>query len=147
MSTHQLHYGIRSSTSYKVDRHPDSITDCSKCLSPLPQCSYLVILDRLDECHDKTTQKLILQLLYESIKVHKLLLRFLVGSRPEFHIHFWLGISLYNHSPSHPRWNILSWKRYMYVSARWFCKYLCWQFHHTMCPSLFHYVYNLQSMA
>ena len=62
------------------------IVDAFKCLSPLPQRSYLVIVDGLDECHDKTTQKSILQLLYESIRVHKLPLRFLVGSRPESHI-------------------------------------------------------------
>ena len=62
------------------------IVDAFKCLSPLPQCSYLVIIDGLDECHDKTTQQLILQLLCESIRVHKLPLRFLVGSRPESHI-------------------------------------------------------------
>ena len=73
---------------HTVDGHPDSITDCHKCLPPLPQCLYLVIVDGLDECYDKTTQKSILQLLYESIKVHKLLLRFLVGSCPKSHIHF-----------------------------------------------------------
>ena len=59
------------------------IVDSFKCLSPLPQRSYLVIID---ECHDKTTQQSILQLLCESIRVHKLPLRFLVGSRPESHI-------------------------------------------------------------
>ena len=55
-------------------------------LSPLPQRSYLVIIDGLDECHDKTTQQLILRLLCEMITVHKLPLRFLIGSRPESHI-------------------------------------------------------------
>ena len=44
-------------------------------LSPLPQHSYLVIIDGLDECHDKSTQQLILQLLCEAITVHKLPLR------------------------------------------------------------------------
>ena len=62
------------------------IVDAFKCLSPFPRRSYLVIIDGLDECHDKTTQQLILQFLYESIRVHKLPLRFLVGSRPESHI-------------------------------------------------------------
>ena len=55
-------------------------------LSPLPQRSYLVIIDGLDKCHDKATQRLILQLLCETITVHKLPLRFLIGSRPESHI-------------------------------------------------------------
>ena len=55
-------------------------------LSPFPQCSYLVIIDGLDECHDKATQQSILQLLCEAITVHKLPLRFLIGSRPESHI-------------------------------------------------------------
>ena len=62
------------------------IVDAFKYLSPLPQRSYLVIVDGLDECHDKATQQLILQLLCESITVHKLPLRFLIGSRPEFYI-------------------------------------------------------------
>ena len=62
------------------------IVDAFKNLSPFPQCSYLVIIDGLDECHDKMTQQSILQLLYESIRIHKLPLRFLVGSRPESHI-------------------------------------------------------------
>ena len=62
------------------------IVDAFECLSPLPQRSYLVIIDGLDECHDKTTQQSILKLLCESIRVHKLPLRFLVGSRPESHI-------------------------------------------------------------
>ena len=55
-------------------------------LSPLPQRSYLVIIDGLDECHDKETQQLILRLLCGTITVHKLPLRFLIGSRPESHI-------------------------------------------------------------
>ena len=55
-------------------------------LSPLPQRPYLVIIDGLDECHDKATQQSILQLLCETITVHKLPLRFLIGSRPESHI-------------------------------------------------------------
>jgi hypothetical protein len=55
-------------------------------LSPLPQCSYLVIIDGLDECHDKATQQMILQLLCETITVHKSPLRFLIGCRPETHI-------------------------------------------------------------
>ena len=62
------------------------IVDAFECLSPLPQRSYLVIIDGLDECQDKTAQQSILQLLCESIRVHKLPLRFLVGSRPESHI-------------------------------------------------------------
>ena len=62
------------------------LVDAFKCLSSLPQRSYLVIIDGLDECHDKTTQQSILKLLCESIRVHKLPLRFLIGSRPEPHI-------------------------------------------------------------
>ena len=62
------------------------IVDAFRNLPPLPQRSYLVIIDGLDECHDKATQQLILRLLCESITVHKLPLRFLIGSRPESHI-------------------------------------------------------------
>ena len=62
------------------------IVDAFKCLSPHPQRSYLVIIDGLDECHDKATQQLILRLLCETITAHKLPLRFLIGSRPESHI-------------------------------------------------------------
>ena len=62
------------------------IVKAFKDLSPLPQHSYLIIIDGLDECHDKATQQLILRLLCESITVHKLPLRFLIGSRPESHI-------------------------------------------------------------
>ena len=62
------------------------IVDSFRYLSPLPQYSYLVIIDGLDECHDKATQESILRLLCETITVHKLPLRFLIGSRPEFYI-------------------------------------------------------------
>ena len=62
------------------------IVNAFRNLSPLPQRSYLVIIDGLDECHDKATQQLILRLLCEAITVHKLPLRFLIGSRPESHI-------------------------------------------------------------
>ena len=62
------------------------IVDAFQHLSPLPQRSYIVIIDGLDECHDKATQQLILQLLCETVTVHKLPLRFLIGSRPESHI-------------------------------------------------------------
>ena len=62
------------------------IVKAFKDLSPLPQHSYLVIIDGLDECHDKAIQQLILQLLCKTITVHKLPLRFLIGSRPESHI-------------------------------------------------------------
>ena len=62
------------------------VVDAFRHLSPLPQRSYLVIIDGLDECHDKATQQLILRLLCETITVHKLPLRFLIGSRPESHI-------------------------------------------------------------
>ena len=55
-------------------------------LSPVPQHSYLVIIDGLDECRDKAIQQSILRLLCETITVHKLPLRFLIGSRPESHI-------------------------------------------------------------
>ena len=61
------------------------IVDALKCL-PLPQRSYLVIIDGLDECQDKATQQSILSLLCEAITVYKLPLRFLIASRPEFHI-------------------------------------------------------------
>jgi len=62
------------------------IVDGFRNLSPPPQRSYLVIIDGLDECDDKLEQQLILQLLCEAITVHKLPLRFLIGSRPETHI-------------------------------------------------------------
>ena len=62
------------------------IVDALRYLSPAPQGSYLVIIDGLDECYDITTQQSILQLLCESITIHKLPLRFLIGSRPESHI-------------------------------------------------------------
>ena len=62
------------------------IVDAFQYLTPLPQRSYLVIIDGLDECHDKATQQMILRLLCETITVHKLPLRFLIGSRPESHI-------------------------------------------------------------
>jgi hypothetical protein len=62
------------------------IVDAFQDLSPRPQHSYLVIIDGLDECHDKATQQSILRLLCEAITVHKLPLRFLIGSRPESHI-------------------------------------------------------------
>jgi len=62
------------------------IVDAFHDLSPLPQRSYLVIIDGLDECHGNVIQESILQLLCEAITVHKLPLRFLIGSRPESHI-------------------------------------------------------------
>ena len=62
------------------------IIDAFRHLSPLPQRPYLIIIDGLDECHDKATQQLILQLLCETITTHTLPLRFLIGSRPESHI-------------------------------------------------------------
>ena len=62
------------------------IVDAFYHLSPLPQHSFLVIIDGLDECHDTVTQQLILRLLRETITVHKLPLRFVIGSRPESHI-------------------------------------------------------------
>jgi hypothetical protein len=62
------------------------IVDAFCYLSPPPQHSYLVIVDGLDECYDKATQQLILRLLCETITVHNLPLRFLIGSRPESHI-------------------------------------------------------------
>jgi NACHT domain len=61
------------------------IVDAFRYLSP-PQHSYLVIIDGLDECHDKATQQMIIRLLCETITFHKLPLRFLIGSRPESHI-------------------------------------------------------------
>jgi hypothetical protein len=62
------------------------IIDAFQHLSPLPQRPYLVIIDGLDECHDKAIQQSILRLLCETIVVHNLPLRFLIGSRPESHI-------------------------------------------------------------
>ncbi|KAF8801464.1 hypothetical protein BYT27DRAFT_7147456 [Phlegmacium glaucopus] len=62
------------------------IVDALQSLSPLPQRSYLVIIDGLDECQDKPTQQHILRLLCETITTHNLPLRFLIGSRPESHI-------------------------------------------------------------
>ena len=62
------------------------IVNAFRCLSPLPHRSYLVIIDGLDECHDKATQQLILRLLCETIAVYKLPLRFIIGSRSESHI-------------------------------------------------------------
>ena len=62
------------------------IVNAFRNLSPHPQPRYLIIIDGLDECHDKATQKLILRLLSETITVHNLPLRFLIGSRPESHI-------------------------------------------------------------
>ena len=62
------------------------IVDAFQELPRRPQRSYLVIIDGLDECHDQATQQLILRLLCETITVHKLPLRFLIGSRPESHI-------------------------------------------------------------
>ena len=62
------------------------IIDAFRQLSTLPKRPYLVIIDGLDECRDKVTQQSILRLLCETITVHKLPLRFLIGSRPESHI-------------------------------------------------------------
>ena len=63
------------------------IVDAFRHLTPLPQRPYLVIIDGLDECHDKAAQQLILRLLCQTITVHKLPLRFLIGSRSESHIY------------------------------------------------------------
>jgi len=46
------------------------LVDAFQHLSPLPQRSYLFIIDGLDECHDKATQQSILRLLCEAITVH-----------------------------------------------------------------------------
>ena len=62
------------------------IVDAFRYLSTLPQRSYLVIIDGLDECHDKPIQQSILRLLCETITLHKLPLRFIIGSRLESHI-------------------------------------------------------------
>lgn len=62
------------------------IVNSFRCLSPLPQPSYLVVIDGLYECQDTAIQKSIIQLLCDTITCHKLPLRFLIGSRPEFHI-------------------------------------------------------------
>ena len=62
------------------------IVDSFRRLSPLPQRSYIVIIDGLDECSDKATQQSILQLLRSASTDHQLPLRFIIGSRPEFQI-------------------------------------------------------------
>ena len=62
------------------------IVNAFQYLSPPPRRSYLVVIDGLDECRDNATQQMILRLLCETITVHKLPLRFLIGSRPESHI-------------------------------------------------------------
>ena len=90
--------GLRQHVDYIMELNPtlhtksmnvqlqSLIVDAFQLLSPFPQRSYLVIIDGLDECHDKATQQLILRLLCKTITVHKLPLRFLIGSRPESHI-------------------------------------------------------------
>jgi hypothetical protein len=60
--------------------------DALQSLSSFPRCSYLVIIDGLDECRDTVTQHSILRPLCETITARKLPLRFLIGSRPESHI-------------------------------------------------------------
>jgi hypothetical protein len=47
------------------------VVDAFRNLSPLPERSYLVIIDGLDECHDKATQQLLLHHLCETIQVHQ----------------------------------------------------------------------------
>jgi hypothetical protein len=74
-STRQSYYGIRSTlhTKSMTRQLPTLISmDAFRNLSPFPQCSYLVITDGLDICHDKATQQSILRLLCESIIAHKL---------------------------------------------------------------------------
>ena len=90
--------GLRQHVNHIMERNPtlhtksmdvqlrNLVIDAFQHLSPLPKHPYLVIIDGLDECNDKTTQQLILRLLCEIITVHKLPLRFLIGSRPESHI-------------------------------------------------------------
>ena len=106
------------------------IVNALNALSPLPQCSYLVIIDGLDECHDKATQQMILRLLCETITVHKLPLPFLIGSHPDSQIRDSFDQkSIYNHSSSRPWWNIWSRKRYLGVSTRWLCENLWRKFY------------------
>ena len=62
------------------------IVDSLHCLSPLPQRSYLVIRDGLDECRAKATQQSIVRLLWKMSTDHKLPLQFLIGSRLGSHI-------------------------------------------------------------
>ena len=90
--------GLRQHINHIMERNPtlhtksmdvqlrNLVIDAFRQLSPLPQRPYLVIIDGLDECHDTATQQLILDLLCETITVHKLPLRILIGSRPESHI-------------------------------------------------------------
>ena len=81
------------------------IVNAFQYLSPLPQRSYLVIIDGLDECHDEATQQLILRLLFKAIIVHKLPLRFLIGSCLESHIRDCFDQSHASHA-SRPRRNV-----------------------------------------
>ena len=95
-------------------------------LSPLPQRSYLVIIDGLDECHDKATKQLILQLLCNMITVHKLPLRFLIGSRPESHIRDSFDQeSLHTITRRVVLHETFDPGRDIQVSAWWICEYLC----------------------
>ena len=60
----------------------DSFRKLSSCIEHTPT----VIVDGLDECDGHETQKIILEIIYEAVAIHKIPLRFLVASRPEAHI-------------------------------------------------------------
>ena len=62
------------------------IIDSFRKLSSGMEHTPTVIVDGLDECDGHETQKIILEIIYEAIAIHKIPLRFLVASRPEAHI-------------------------------------------------------------
>ena len=102
------------------------IVDAFKCLSSIPQRSYLII-DGLDECPDNSAQQLILQLLCESITVHKLPLRFLIGSRLNL---ISAPISIANVSVTESvSMNHLIPEEIFGCFTRWVCEDLCREFH------------------
>jgi hypothetical protein len=62
------------------------IIDSFRKLSSDVEHTPTVIIDGLDECDSHETQKLILEIIYEAVAIHKIPLRFLIASRPEAHI-------------------------------------------------------------
>ncbi|KIM46666.1 hypothetical protein M413DRAFT_440266 [Hebeloma cylindrosporum] len=60
----------------------DSFRKISETIEHIPT----VIVDGLDECDGHETQRVILEIIYEAVAIHKLPLRFLIASRPEAHI-------------------------------------------------------------
>jgi len=62
---------------------PDTLPDDQAALSS----PFLVIIDGLDECRGNDDQSIILSDVHDIVDKHRLLLRFLITSRPESHIH------------------------------------------------------------